>query len=94
MSSMKAGTMSVLLIATSFMTSRALIYKEAQKCFLENCLWIIRLQYIRDTRRRKINDKLPVSQGARYCNDTALHSFSAFYFRKHRFTHYFKQASQ
>ena len=32
MSSLKAGTMSVLLIATSLMTSRVLIHKEAQKC--------------------------------------------------------------
>lgn len=62
--------------------------------FLENCSWIIRLEYIRDTSKRNMDDKLLVPQGVQDFNDTALHSFSTFYFRKHPFAHYFKQASQ
>ena len=49
--------------------------------FKDSC--IIGLEYTRDKIRRKMNDRLLISQDIMYFNDNSLHSSSTFYFTKH-----------
>ena len=68
--------MSALFTATS-PTSRIQMYDRSTINVL-NCLCITGLEDTRDTTRRKVNDRLLMSQGIMYFNDDSLHSSSTF----------------